>query len=378
MSRIFNSVVETIEQNKSIKESGGIIAIPWEDGFPRLSTVIPGVRKGLYTIITSGTKESKTQLCDFLFVYQPIDWLLKNPHVKIKYKVLYFLLELSKEAKILQAICYRLFTHYNILINPDNLLSVFKDYTIDEHILNIIKSDEFKKWMDFFEDTVVFYDNIKHPTGIGIVVDKYARENGKIYYREVDDWERPGYKRKVFDRYEPNDPDEIVVPIYDHASLLSEKGKTTYECIKDLSSDLSIKFKNRYGYSPVLIQQQSADATKQQFTSKGSSILEKVKPTREGLANNKDTAMDCSLMIGIFSPYKYEEPEYENWDLTRLRDGHREISILLNRHGRSNITVQAYFNGACNFFKELPRLPSENVYRFAERLRDEEDRYTRH
>lgn len=58
MSKIFNSVVETIEQNKSIKESGGIIAIPWEDGFPRLSTVIPGVRKGLYTIITSGTKES--------------------------------------------------------------------------------------------------------------------------------------------------------------------------------------------------------------------------------------------------------------------------------------------------------------------------------
>ena len=27
MSKIFNSVVETIEQNKSIKESGGIIAI---------------------------------------------------------------------------------------------------------------------------------------------------------------------------------------------------------------------------------------------------------------------------------------------------------------------------------------------------------------
>ena len=121
------------------------------------------------------------------------------------------------------------------MINPDNLLSVFKDYTIDDHILNIIKSDEFKKWMDFFEDTVVFYDNIKHPTGIGIVVDKYARENGTIHYREVDDWERPGHKRKVFDRYEPNDPDEIVVPIYDHASLLSEKGKTTYECIKDLS-----------------------------------------------------------------------------------------------------------------------------------------------
>ena len=60
---------------------------------------------------------------------------------------------------------------------------------------------------------------------------------------------------------------------------------------------MSIKFKNRYGYSPVLIQQQSADSTKQQFTSKGSNILEKVKPTREGLANNKDTAMDQQTFI---------------------------------------------------------------------------------
>ena len=87
---IYNRVLTDIKKNKEVKESGGIIAIPWSKQFPRLSKVLPGVRKGQYTIITSGTKESKTQLTDSLYVYQPLDWLLDNPEVDIDYKVIYF------------------------------------------------------------------------------------------------------------------------------------------------------------------------------------------------------------------------------------------------------------------------------------------------
>lgn len=372
---IFGRVLKDIKKNKLIKESGGIIAIPWSKQFPRLSKVLPGARKGQYTIITSGTKESKTQLCDSLYVYQPLDWLLDNLDADVDYKVLYFSLELSKEMKILQAICYRLYTQYNILINPDHLQSVFEGYTVDDNILSILESDEFQEWMNFFESKVEIIDNVRHPTGIAVRVEQYAKENGVNHYKEVDDWENPGRKRKVFDYYESNNPSQIVVPIVDHASLMSEKGKSVYECIKSLSSDNFIKFKNRYEYSPVLVQQQSSDSTKQQFTNRGDTVLDKVRPDREGLANCKDTAMDCSLMIGIFSPYKYKQEEYEDWDLTKIRDYHREISIMLNRHGKANATVQSYFNGAINLFKELPRKPSNNVYTFVERLRDKEESY---
>ena len=82
-------------------------------------------------------------------------------------------------------------------------------------------------------------------------------------------------------------------------------------------------------------------------------------------------------MLGIFSPYKYKEEEYEGWDLTKVRDYHREISILLNRHGKANATVQAYFNGAINLFKELPRdeLEKPKVYQFVDKLRQKEESY---
>jgi hypothetical protein len=372
---IYDRVLHSIKENKRVKESGGIIAIPWSKQFPRLSKVLPGVRKGQYTIISSGTKESKTQLTDSLFIYQPLDWLLDNPKVDIDYKVLYFSLELSKDMKILQAICYRLYTKYNILINPDHLQSVFEGYTVEEEILSILDSDEFKEWMVFFESKVEIIDSVRHPSGISIRVEEYAKENGISHYKEVDDWENPGKKRKAFDYYEPNNPEQIVVPIVDHASLMSERGKSVYECIKSLSSDYFIKFKNRYGYSPVLVQQQSSDSTKQQFTNRGDTVLDKVRPDREGLANCKDTAQDATLMLGIFSPYKYKEEEYEGWDLTRIRDYHREISIMLNRSGKANATVQAYFNGAINLFKELPREPINDVYQFVDKLRQKEESY---
>jgi hypothetical protein len=80
-------------------------------------------------------------------------------------------------------------------------------------------------------------------------------------------------------------------------------------------------------------------------------------------------------MLGIFSPYKYKQEEYEDWDLTRLRDYHREISIMLNRNGKANATVQSYFNGAINLFKELPREPVPKIYRFVDKLRTKEESY---
>jgi hypothetical protein len=249
---------------------------------------------------------------------------------------------------------------------------------LDSKILDILESTKFREYFEFFEDKVEIIDNIKNPTGIMINAEGYARTNGKVIYDEVK-WD-DGSVHKIIKEYVPNNPNQIVEVIVDHATLLSERGKTLYECIKELSSVHFLKLKNTYKFSPVLVQQQSASSTEQQFTNRGDTILDKVKPSREGLSSNKDTAMDINLMLGIFSPYKYKETQYEGWDLTQIRDYHRELSILLNRNGRSNITQQLFFNGACSFFKELPYQPTpdkrQDIYRVVKRYRDDELKYT--
>ena len=374
-SSLFKHTVKKIEENRRIRDNGGVISIPWK--LPRLSKVLPGVRKGQYTCITASTKQSKTQLTDFLYMYQPIEWLLEHPESNIGLKIKYFSLELSREVKMAQAICYRLYTYYDILINPDNLMSIFENYKIEDDILEIIRSDEFKEWFDFFEETVEFIDYIRHPTGIAMFMDRFAEQNGVWEYKEIQ-WENESGEivpRMVKNKYLPNRPDEIVIPIIDHVGLLYEKGLTKYQAIEILSNKYLLRMRDKLGYSPVIVQQQSAQSTTQQFTTSGNTVIDKVKPTREGLADNKATGLDVNLMLGIFSPYLYNEKEYNGWDLTRLKDNHRELMILLNRNGKSNASIDLYFNGAVNYFRELPKEPSERVYKFVEHNRNLELKY---
>jgi len=282
---LYDETLNTIKSNKEVKESGKLLAIPFHR-MPNLSKVLPGIRHSMYSIITSGTKQSKSQLCDFMFVFQPIEYLLANPECGMDIKILYFSLEMSREDKLAQAMSYRLFSEYNILINPTHLMSVFKGYTIESHILDILESVEFKTFFELFESKVEIIDNVKSPTSMMVKCEKYARDNGKVIYDEVT-WE-DGSVHKIIKDYVPNNPNQIVEVIADHATLFSEKGKTLYESIKMFSSEYAIKLKNKYKYSIVLIQQQNSDSTTQQFNNRGENILDKVRPTREGLTGCKD------------------------------------------------------------------------------------------
>ena len=135
-----------------------------------------------------------------------------------------------------------------------------------------------------------------------------------------------------------------------------------HEAIGDLSSRHFLKMRDRFNYSPVLIQQQAASSTDAQYTVRGDIVVDKIKPTPEGLGENKTTSRDCNLMLSLFWPYMYQIPEYSGWNLHRIGNNHRELVVNLNRNGASNIGIDLYFNGACGYFKELPKEPSEKVY----------------
>ena len=54
---LYDETLDTIKKNKEVKESGSLLAIPfWR--MPNLSKVLPGLRKGMYSLISAGTKES--------------------------------------------------------------------------------------------------------------------------------------------------------------------------------------------------------------------------------------------------------------------------------------------------------------------------------
>ena len=361
---LFKKVKEEINQNYKDRNEGKITSIPWS--LPRLSTVLPGItKKGKYINITANSKVGKSQLTDFLYVFQPIEWLMNNPYSGISLKIMYFSLEMSKNEKILSAISYKLFRDYDIIISPENIQSLFNGYILDKRILDIINSDEFQQWFAFFESCIEYYDEVRNPYGIFNTVKTYADNNGYFTTKEID-WQKEDgttIKRTVKDQYIPNNPNEYVIIIVDHISLLSpEKGETLHSAMGRFSSEYALHIRDKFNYNIVVVQQQSAASEQQQFTAKGDTIIDKLKPSPDYLGDNKLVGRDVNLMLGLFWPARYGISSYEGWDLKKIGRNHREFSILLNRNGISSATIQMYFNGVCNYFTELPRVPEEKIY----------------
>lgn len=350
---IANSVLEQIRRNRDRRLHGELIAIPWS--LSNFSTIIPGVEQAKYFLISASPKSGKSQLCDFLFVYEPFEWYLQNRGHHIKPRVLYFSLEMSRQSKIYQAISYKLNKDFGIIIPPQHLRSTFQNYILEKEILEIIEDPKFKVWLKDFEEIITLIDNVRSPDEIYKYVKDYALSHGRLN-------EKTG-------EYIPDDPDEYVIIIVDHLSLLTpNKGSSLFDAMYDYSAYKCLEFRDRFGYTPVNVQQQSADSAKQQFDYRGNSILEKIRPSPDGLADCRLTSRDCNIMLSLFNPTSYNLNEYEGLDLNKVGRWHRELYLNLNRDGLSNVQVQLFFNGACNEFIELPQSIIRNgeVYRVVE------------
>lgn len=350
---LYKETLAKLAENKRKRLSGEIISIPWN--LPRLSNVLPGIEPEKIIIVTAGPKVAKSQLTNFLYVFQPIDYLFEHPECNLDIKIFYFSLEISKEAIMRQAMSYRLFSKYGITVSQQKLLSIYKDYILGDHIEELIKKEQ--AWFEFLESKLDLQDEIRNATAIFKYMETYFEANGHWTYKTINfNVDGVVTARTVRDKYITNNPNLIVQGIVDHISLLPAEGSLDErKTIGRFTSEYCLKIRDKYKGAMVLVQQQALSGEQQQYTNSGKSIVEKLKPDSATLATNKETSRDVNLMLGLFHPGRYGFESYKDYDLTRLKDNHRELLILLNRDGISNAAIDLYFNGAASFFKELPR-----------------------
>lgn len=363
---LFNRVKAKIKENRRVRLDGGYNCIPWNN-LPGLSSVIPGIQKSRYYLVTANSKVGKTQLSDYLFVYEPYEFMLKEQPKNIKLKIFYFSLEMSKERKILSILSYKIFKDKGLIISPEDLYSTFKKKILDEKIEALL--DEYDSYFKELEKTLVIIDNIRNPYGIFKYMEAYAEANGTWEYKEIN-WvneDKTITRKKVKHRYIPNDPDEYVEVITDHISLLApEKGQSPHEAISKYSSDYCLHMRDKWYYTVINIQQQAAAQEKQQYTNSGESILEKLKPSADGLGDNKLVGRDVDVMIGLFDPSRYKIKSHNGYNIERLGDHYRELLVLVNRNGSGFCSDHLLFHGAVNYFQELPPRPDEAFYKRVE------------
>lgn len=297
----------------------------------------------------------KTQIADWLFLYNTIRQVV-DYNLNIKLKIFYFTLEMSKEEKMLSAFSNILYVKEGIRLSPKDLKSTKKDGILSEEIINIIKKYEY--YFEKIQEIVEFVDDIRNPTGIYYFIKDYADANGIQHKKKVEFIDNKtgevSYK-DIDDYYEPNNPEEYVIILIDHISLItkeSENGKdlSLHESMVKLSSNYLVRLRNKYNYIPVVIQQQAAAQE-----SLDNFKANKLKPSSDGLGDCKLTYRDANLILGLFSPFKHEIPTYLNYDIRYFKDKIRFLEIIGGREGGGGTICPLYFDGAVNYFKELPK-----------------------
>lgn len=312
----------------------------------------------------------KTQIADWLFLLNTVQKVIDNK-LNIKVKIFYFSLEMSKEQKMLAAFSHILYVKEGVRIAPKDLRSTKADKILSEDVLNLIS--KYESYFEKVEEIVEFIDDIRNPTGIYKFVREYAHANGTQHKKIVefkDNKTGETYKQEIDDWYEPNDPEEYVIIMIDHISLISPETKDGHRqnlhmAITDLSSNYLIKLRNKFNYIPVVIQQQASSQESIENLK-----ANRLKPTMDGLGDCKLTQRDADYILGLFSPFRHEIPSYQNYDIKKFKDNIRFLEILGGREGGGGTICPLYFDGAVNYFKELP-LPNHiqeinKVYKYIE------------
>lgn len=328
--------------------SGQINCIPLP--FYRFRSEIPGITQGTYYLVSGATKSGKSQVTNYLFVYNSILYSYNHPE-QVTPKIFYYNIEETAESITLRFVSYLLYTLDNIRISPIDLESTNSNNPLSKDILDLLNTDKYLNILKFYEEHVSYMGS-KNPTGIWKDIKAYADNNGRAIYQTIKLEDKELTK---FSHYISNNSNEYVFIIIDHISIIeTESGLDLRQSINKLSEYLII-FRNRYNYIPVVVQQQNIETTGLEAFK-----ANKIRSTMAGLADSKATGKDCSVMLGISNPYSQEVQEYLGYDIRKLKGNFRILEVVLNRNGQSNGLCPLYFDGAVNFYKELP-LPNDVI-----------------
>lgn len=351
MSRFEEVQAENILRRERIVE-GKYNCLPFP--FKRFSKVYPGVEQGKYIVITASQKIGKSKLADYLFVYEPLFYMMEHPELKVK--VLYFSLEMAAKEKYNEFLCHLLFKLDNIHISTKQLRSV--DSPCDPRIFELLESEKYQKYIKAYEDMVLFNDTDKNPTGINKKCRDYALEHGHMNYTTIkvpNELTGELEDKKIIDPIKPytqNDEDEYRIIILDNAANLTvEKGcKDQRETIEKMSK-YCITLRKQLNYVVVLIQHQA-----QSQEGIENIKLDRMKPTSDGMGDCKTVTRDLNCLIGLYSPFKFNKQTYMNYDITKLKGYCRFLEVLEDRdYGANGHICPLFFDGATSTFKELPK-----------------------
>jgi len=346
---LIDSALQQLEDRRQKILDGGLNCVP--SPFKRFRSDFPGVEQSQYICITSFTKGGKTLLTSYMFIFELVRFAYFTK-ADIDFHIIYFALEETKERIMQRFMSWLLFkdSKCSIRVSPKDLRST--STAVDEKVLDRLRQFDMQGILNYFEEHIEFPTE-ENPTGIYKYCKQYAEEHGTVYKKTVKMKDELGNLQdvEVFDHYEQDNPNEYRLIIIDTINLVTEeRGWKKKECMDKMSEYCAKDLRNKYHFSPIVIQQQA-------FESEGNDAfkLGRVRPSVYGLGDSKYISRDADIVLGLFSPTRFGITEYFGYDITILKDHIRFLEVIVNRNGQMGGLLPLWFDGDVCDFKELPK-----------------------
>lgn len=331
-----NELLERIDKGKLGLNQG----LP--HGYNRLVEFIPNIQQSTYYVVGGELGSGKSALTNDMFVYRPIDWYITNRlQTDIKLNIRYYSFEIPKHDMGFKALARKLYMDKGVLLDVAYILSKGRNRISEEHY-QLVRDN--LSYIDTINEIVDVQDLPKNPTGIWQDMLEYAMQNGKGIEKTTN-----GSYNFIGD-YKPNNSNLHTLIVVDHVGLARKEREFSKKEVIDKLSEYMIILRNKCAFTPVIVQQlnrsmSSADRFK----------LDRVEPQLSDFKESGCTQEDANIVLALFSPKRYELGKYRDYNINRLGNRFRSLSILKNRDGEADKVIGMKFLGEIGHFDELPR-----------------------
>jgi hypothetical protein len=369
------------------REKGIVKGIQLGHVFPKLASIIPVLPPGYQMLWTANSGVGKTQTWMGIFLYS----LYKEKKLKLtntKTILVITLLEDTKEMFIDRLYSMMFYELYKIRIDNFSLQSASQ--ILPKEYIPLL--DNVEKEIEFLLGDCEIIDNVYNPTGLyrwcRSISNKYGTHHNKM--KEFIEEDETTHKKtvttkEVYSHYETYEKNIQFLLIVDNLNNLQQESKngvllSQLETINTWTRNYCrLQISKHFKWCIINIIQQNSDSEKQQFTQSGKTILNRIKPSLDGIGNSRESVRDHYIVFGIFAPDRYaieKYPDEYGYDISLMRDNFRSLIILKSNLSVSNIEIPLYFDGGCSLVRELPALGSPKLQQIYNSIRSKNNKNT--
>ena len=327
----------------------------------RLNNVLFGIHQSRYYLIGADSGVGKTTFTNFVFVLEAIREVINNPRPMM---IHYYSFEIAEEELIAKWVVYAVKVMFETDLHMDYILGRIRDMPMTEEHSNMVNEG-----IDFVAGLLKYMriqDAVKNPTAIFNEMIAYADTIGRVHRKTISEVKKIAGKPKTVTSsfitgYTPNNDDELTLIVIDHVALATpEQGKTTKDTI-DLLSKYMVFLRNRFRFSPVLIQQFN---TELQSVERRKFRAAALAPQRMDFGDSKYTYRDADIVFGLLNPSFFDIEEFYGYSILPSETDDTQYYylgeffvmafVMKNRYGQTNLQIPLFMNGMTGVFYDLP------------------------